>query len=108
MTTIWRPDTCDCIIEYNKNIRWIRTIKACRLHENLRGQTHLDQVLGQNQRFNLSHGSNPNETEREDLTTSKEINKERIKKENLDNFHEHLPEHHSRLSLRNLRRVLRI
>jgi len=106
--TIWSPDTCDCVVEYNKKINWISTIRKCRLHQSLDRQDLLNAVLTQNRRFNLAHGINPTPTEIEDLILSKDINKQRIRKENLDNFHEHLPEHHTRSFFENLRRILRI
>jgi len=106
--TIWSPDTCDCVLEYNKNIQWIRTINKCRLHNSLKNQNLLNAVLTQNRRFNLAHGINPTQTEIDDLIVSKEVNKLRIRKENLDNFHEHIPEHHTPTFFENLRRRLRI
>jgi len=106
--TIWTPDTCDCKIEYNKKIHHVKTHAKCKLHQPLNNQTLLDAVIAQNQRFNLAHGINPTETEKEDLSISKQVNKLRIRKENLDNFHEHLPEHHTPTFLENLRRRLRI
>jgi len=90
--TRWKPDTCDCIIEYNKNIQWLRTIKRCRLHLRLDRQTLLDEVLAQNRRFNSALGVIDNEEELLILTLSKEINKERIRRENLTNFVEDLPD----------------
>jgi len=105
---IWSPDSCDCKLEYNSKINWVSTIQKCRLHKSLDGQNLLDTVMAQNRRFNLSHGSEPTEEELTDIATSKEINRERIKRENLDNYHEHLPEHHIPTFFENLRRVLRI
>jgi len=105
--TRWNPDTCDCIIEYNQNIMWTNTIQKCRLHRSLDGQNLLNSVIAQSQRFNLSHGRNPTEIEIDDIVISRQINKERIRKENLDNYHEHLPEHHDRTFFENLKRILR-
>jgi len=105
--TIWSPDTCDCVIEYNNRINWVKTFNKCRLHFSLNGQNLLASVLAQNRRFNFSI-INPTEEEQEDIITSREVNKLRIRTENLDNFHEHLPTHHTRTFLENLRNFLRI
>lgn len=106
--TIWKVDTCDCIIEYNARLIWIRTIQKCRLHKKLDGQNLLDTVMAQNRRFNLALGTTPDEIEQEDIILSRQVNKLRIRKENLDNFHEHLAEHHTRTFLENLKRLLRL
>jgi len=100
MTIRWYPDTCDCILEYNKNVNWTASIQYCRLHKSLRGQTHLDTVLAQNQRFNLALGSDIlNEDELRILILTKQINKKRIKIENLTNFVEDLPDRPEELSV---------
>lgn len=104
--TRWNPDTCDCIIIYNQRIIWVESVKNCRLHKNLKGQNHLDTVLAQNQRFN-SAIQNPTEADFDETNLSKDVNKLRIRKENLDNFHEHLPEHHDLPFFENLKRILR-
>jgi len=104
--TTWRSDTCDCIIEFNANLNWIKTLQKCRLHKSLDGQILLVSALAMNQRFNLSLGRTPTNAELEDIVISKEVNKARIRKENLDNFHEHLPEHHDLTFFENLKRLL--
>jgi len=77
--TTWKPDTCDCIIEYNKNVNWISSKKNCKLHKNLKGQMHLDKVIAQNQRFNRSMGNNPDEDEQRVIQLSKQVNKLKIR-----------------------------
>lgn len=104
--TTWSPDTCDCILEYNSRINWISTIKKCRLHKSLDGQALLNEVMALNRRFNMAHGITPDEIEFQDIAISKEVNVLRIRSENLDNFHEHLPEHHNRTFFENLKRIL--
>jgi len=106
LTTVWHCDSCDCIIEYTDRVFWVKSIKKCRLHKNFNGQNHLDQVMAQNQRFNYSI-PNPTEAESEEIAVSREVNKRRIRLENLDNFHEHLPEHHDLTFFENLKRILR-
>jgi len=107
MTTTWHSDTCDCKIEYNDNINWVKTHKKCRLHKRLEGQILLDNCLALNQRFNLALGNNPlSDIESEEMIISKEVNKKRIRTENLDNFHEHLPEHHELTFFENLKRII--
>ncbi len=105
--TVWNPDTCDCTIEYNNDIIWINTINKCRLHNSLNGQNLLNTVIAQNQRFNLAHGPIPTELEKEEIEIAKEVNKIRIRTQNLQNFHEHTPEHHNLTFFQNLIRILR-
>jgi len=76
------------------------------LHKRLDGQLLLDTVVAQNKRFNLAFGFNPTLEDIEEMSISKDINKQRIRQENLDNFHEHLPEHHTRTFFENLKRIL--
>jgi len=104
--TKWYCDTCDCILSYNPNGFWIKTFKKCRLHKRLDGQNLLDQVLNMNRRFNMALGINPTDIENDEITVSKEINVKRIRTENLDNYHEHLPEHHDLTFFENLKRLL--
>jgi len=109
--TIWRPDTCDCIIEYNDKINWIRSIQNCRLHSNLRNQSHLNAVIAQNQRFNLSLGDEQTEEQMTLTNLSKHVNKLRIRTEptkNNPNFDEDLPHEKPLTFFQNLRRMLRI
>jgi len=110
LTTQWSSDTCDCIIQYNGRVQWIKSVKHCRLHKNLNGQNHLDTAMAMNKRFNFALGIdyNADNQDYQDLIISKEINKRRIRTENLDNFHEHLPDHHTPTFLENLRNFLRL
>ncbi len=90
--TTWFVDTCDCIIEFNKNIQWIQTVRACRHHEHLRGQNMLNNVLAQSRRFNLAFGNvELTDNQIELVITAKELNKLRIRLEPRLNFDEHLP-----------------
>jgi len=86
-------DTCDCIIQFNDRVNWIATFQQCRLHKSLLGQNLLDTVIAQNQRFNQVFGDGVL-TEEEDtiIILSKQVNRLRIKTENLDNFIEDLPD----------------
>jgi len=109
--TIWQPDTCDCKIEFNRNVNWIKSYNNCRLHSNLRGQTHLDIVIAQNQRFNLALGIIQTDEQIELTVLSKRVNLLRIKTEptkNNPNFDEELPTEQTLTWFQNLRRVLRI
>jgi len=88
--TVWRPDTCDCVIEYNENINWIKSHEFCKLHKSKRGQNHLNQVIAQNQRFNLAFGRGDLlEEERKILILSKRVNKLKIRS---GDFTEDIPE----------------
>jgi len=109
--TIWSPDTCDCIIEYNKRGNWIKSHQNCRLHDNLRGQNHKDTVVAQNQRFNMAFPEPLTDNQREITFISKSVNRYRIQAEptrNNPNFDEHLPFEQALTWFQNLRRVLRI
>jgi len=66
---------------------------------------HLEQVMAQCRRFSNSI-PNPTEIEKEEVTLAVFVNKKRIRMENLDNFHEHLPEHHDLTFYENLKRIL--
>jgi len=105
--TTWTPDTCDCKIEYNPNGNWVNSKDNCRLHKRLNGQIHLDTVRAQNKRFNNAI-QNPNILEEEEIRLTKEVNKLRIRVEDLTNFHEHLPKEHPLTFIQNLRRLLRL
>jgi len=106
--TTWSCDTCDCVIIYNNRINWVSTTKKCRLHNALNGQALLDTVMAQNRRFNLSLGITPTDIELDEISESRQVNKLRIRSENLSNFHEHLPTHHPRTFFQNLRNFLRL
>jgi len=56
--TVWQPDTCDCIIEFDNRIRWVSSIDKCRLHQNTIGANHLTAVLAHNRSFKLSFDYN--------------------------------------------------
>jgi len=88
--TIWKPDSCDCVLEFNEKIKWIESHNNCRLHQSLKGQNHLDSVIAQNQRFNLSLGNQKlNEEEERILFLSKNINKLKIR---TGDFSENIPD----------------
>jgi len=108
MTTRWQSDTCDCIIDFNKNVQWLSTMKKCRLHKSLDRQTLLDSALSQSRRFNTALGQTLTEEQIELIIVSKKVNKLRIRKENLTNFDEHLPFEKPLSFFQNLRRMLRI
>lgn len=63
MSTIWKPDTCDCIIDLDKK----EFIRRCRAHENVDG------VLEHNRYFNGM------DKPREGLMNLKAAEKKRIK-----------------------------
>jgi len=117
LNTIWRPDTCDCKIEYTPRLIWVKTWNKCRLHKSLDGQILLDAVLAQNRRFNNSivlpfivDGVRPIGIIKENMDRiklSKRVNKLRIKTEDLTNFDEELPHEQTLTFFQNLRRILR-
>ena len=109
--TIWSPDTCDCIIEFNKRINFIKSWNNCRLHSNLRQQDHLNTILAQNKRFNLAFGNITTDDQIELISLSKRVNVLRIRTEpqkNNPNFDEELPIEQPLSFFQNMRKVLRI
>jgi len=108
---IWSPDTCDCMIEHNIRLKWIKSIRNCRLHSNLRNQNHLDVVVSQNKRFNFSLGIVQTEKQQEITNLSKQVNKLKIRIErdkNNPNFDEDLPHEKPLTFFQNMRRFLKI
>lgn len=51
--TLWKPDTCSCVLEYNDNIQLIKAHSKCKLHE--KEQDILAAVLTHNRSFNTAH-----------------------------------------------------
>jgi len=62
--------------------------------------------VAQSQRFNGSLGTVLTDEIIQEIQAATEVNKIRIRTENLDNFHEHLPEHHDLTFFENLKRLL--
>jgi hypothetical protein len=55
MVTRWSPDTCDCVIEYDKGLKYVRTVAACKepSHAAAAGTPdHLAMVLAHHMPFN--------------------------------------------------------
>jgi len=107
--TIINFDTCDCIIEFSdrNSSQWVSTIKKCKLHNKKDNQLLYDTVLAQNRRFNSVFGRKPTSAELDLIIESKTVNRLRIRKESLVNYHEHLADHHDLSFLQNLKRILR-
>lgn len=51
MGTIWKPDTCDCVIEIDDDGKWVATHGRCKLHD-ADGDAHLAEVLAHHRPFN--------------------------------------------------------
>jgi len=106
--TTWTCDTCDCVITYNNRINWVSTENKCRLHNSFNGQALLNEVMAQNRRFNTAFSINPTDNQKEIISISRQVNKLRIRTENLNNFDEHLPFEQPLTFFQNLRRLLRL
>ncbi len=80
--TIWSPDSCNCKIEYDSTVNWIKTHNRCNhpAHKNANGQAHLTVVIAHNQAFNMKHGEFPTETQQEEISKDKADERSRIKK----------------------------
>lgn len=89
----------------------MNTITVCKLHKKLKGQNLLETILAQNRRFNLSLGTSLTEKQAEIINIAKNVNRLRIRTENLTNFDEELPHEITEEPLtffQNFRRILRI
>jgi len=100
--TIWKPDTCDCILEYNNSKIWVKTWLKCRLHKPLKRQNLLDACMDYNRGFNMAFGSEPNEEQRELITLSKKVTKLKIR---LGEFDGELPTQSTLIKLKNFLRL---
>jgi len=55
--TIWQPDTCDCIIEYDSDFKVTDVIARCAEHKGYSGQSLFDKVAEHNRSFNYRSAS---------------------------------------------------
>lgn len=52
--TTWKPDTCDCELEYDDDIKLIRVIKKCKLHNSIVDNADFfTAVISHNKTFNI-------------------------------------------------------
>lgn len=49
--TVWKPLTCDCVLEYDRNKNFIRAQAKCSKHENLEGRRLLIRVVEDNRKI---------------------------------------------------------
>jgi len=54
--TKWKPDTCDCIVEFDNNQVLERIFQKCQLHKDIPTKDLLETLLTHNRGFNLKHG----------------------------------------------------
>lgn len=51
--TQWSPDTCDCVINYDSDVVYVSSVRACTKHAAHLGlASHLDTVLAHNRKKN--------------------------------------------------------
>jgi len=79
-TTIWEPDTCYCLIEYDENTTFVKAHRGCLLHEALDGPELLETVLTHNRGFNLTQYDPDPEKDSMMREEAKEKAKERSRK----------------------------
>jgi len=79
-TTIWEPDTCYCLIEYDEDIRFVKAHSKCLLHEALDGDELLQTVITHNRGFNLTQYDPDPEKDAMLREEAKEKEKERSKR----------------------------
>lgn len=49
--TVWRPVTCDCVIEYDGAKRFLRALAKCPKHEKYMGNELLTNVVKDNRKI---------------------------------------------------------
>lgn len=49
--TVWKPLTCDCVLEYDRNKNFIRAQAKCSKHEDLEGRKLLETVVSDNRKI---------------------------------------------------------
>lgn len=55
--TVWKPLTCDCVVEYDQNRNFIRALGKCAKHEKYEGNEFLLKVVADNK--NITVKANP-------------------------------------------------
>ena len=80
--TRWKPDTCECVIIYDKDIKFLDEENLCKLHNGLSKQKLLNEVLKHNQSFNEKFGKGINYTKEQktEITNDKTKELKRISK----------------------------
>jgi len=77
--TKWSSDSCDCVIIYDKDGKFLDDENRCKLHIELSKQKLLNEVLKHNQSFNEKFGKSPTHTQKEEMSQNKKAEKKRIK-----------------------------
>lgn len=84
--TIWRPDTCDCVIEYSNtesdedgDPKFIRIVESCQEHGHMGDNGQYKSILAHNRAFNLKHGRDPTEEQIDEIISDKKAEKVRIR-----------------------------
>ena len=77
--TKWNPDTCGCIIIYDKDSKYLDDENKCNFHQALNGQALLNAVTAHNRTFNLKYGRDPTSSQRQQMGKDKRAEKTRIR-----------------------------
>lgn len=84
--TIWKPDTCDCIVEYSDTLLdkegypvLLKVHKKCNLHAPLADSSILKSVLTHNRSFNATLKADITEDELDIINGLKVTERNRIK-----------------------------
>jgi len=80
MATKYTPDTCNCVIIYDKNDNFLATETKCQVHKNFNGQALLDKIVAHNQSFNLKFGRSPTKEQDKTIFADKRKEKNRIQR----------------------------
>ena len=75
--TSWSPDTCKCVIIFDKDLKWLDSENNCKIH-NQTGQEHLNAVKAHNASFNIFNKyPQPTQQQKEDNSLLKTTEKEK-------------------------------
>lgn len=84
--TIWKPDTCNCMIEYDSKIldedsdpEFIKVVEVCKEHNRYSDKKCYKEILKHNRFFNKKYGNFPSNTELLLIKQDKRNEKLRIK-----------------------------
>jgi acetyl-CoA carboxylase beta subunit len=78
--TRWRPDTCSCVLIYDKDLNFLDEEKCCKLHMGLKSKVLLKAVLDHNRSFNKYEGKILTQEQKDEIKDNKEKELKRIEK----------------------------
>jgi len=78
--TRWRPDTCDCVVIYDKDGKFLDEENCCKLHMGLKKEKLLNEIKKHNKSFNEKYAEieNPTKEQIAEVLADKAKEKKRI------------------------------